>query len=348
MSKLRHLGMPPKSTENWVSQMQHSQHLSLEIDAYNSGEAVSLLESRTADILGKPAALFFPKGMAAQFAMLKAVEEQSANSNVILHPLSHLAWDERDAYRHLLQLNAIFAGANDSPMTRQDLDQLSSKAGCLIVELPLRRAGFRATPWADLVSISKWCKDNDVHLHMDGARLWESACYYQKPEAEIAQLFDSVYVSYYKGLGGLGGAILAGEQVLIDSCRVWRSRLAADQFSAFPQLITALDGLQNNHKLIPGLITRARSIAAVLQPLQGIEVLEPHTNGFFVFLNGSLDELNERAERLTCKTGLKLFNEVVYYPNTQRTMVELQVGNRHSEITDQEIIDYFSELVSAA
>ena len=37
-------------------------------------------------------------------------------------------------------------------------------------------------------------------LHMDGARLWESAAYYDRDYAAIAAGFDSVYVSVYKGI----------------------------------------------------------------------------------------------------------------------------------------------------
>ena len=45
---------------------------------------------------------------------------------------------------------------------------------------------------------------------MDGARLWECTPYYGRTLAEIAGLFDTVYVSFYKGLGGLAGSALAG------------------------------------------------------------------------------------------------------------------------------------------
>ena len=41
-------------------------------------------------------------------------------------------------------------------------------------------------------------------MHLDGARLWESQPFYGRPLAEIAGLFDTVYVSFYKELGGLG------------------------------------------------------------------------------------------------------------------------------------------------
>ena len=154
MKPLRHLGMSPRTSSDWLELLQDSDYLGLGIDAYNSGEAITLLETRVAELLGKPAALFYPKGMAAQFAMLKAVEERTANSNVVLHPLSHLAWDEREAYDHLLQLKAMFIGSNDAPISVADLNQISTSPASMIVELPLRRAGFRITPFDDLIDIS--------------------------------------------------------------------------------------------------------------------------------------------------------------------------------------------------
>src|ERR1035437_1449729 len=49
----------------------------------------------------------------------------------------------------------------------------------------------------------------------DCTRLWESASYYaktqQKSLAEVAGLFDSVYVSFYKGLGAIAGGCVAAE-----------------------------------------------------------------------------------------------------------------------------------------
>ncbi|MBK6600293.1 MAG: hypothetical protein IPG28_01725 [Betaproteobacteria bacterium] len=50
-----------------------------------------------------------------------------------------------------------------------------------------------------------------IHLHLDGARLWEAReAYAPRTHAEIAALFDSVYVSFYKGVGALAGAMLLG------------------------------------------------------------------------------------------------------------------------------------------
>jgi len=44
---------------------------------------------------------------------------------------------------------------------------------------------------------------------------------YDRPLAEIAGLFDTVYVAFDKGLGGLAGAALAGPQWVIDEVNIW-------------------------------------------------------------------------------------------------------------------------------
>jgi threonine aldolase len=52
-------------------------------------------------------------------------------------------------------------------------------------------------------------------------RLWEASAGYEQSVSEICALFDSVYVSYYKGLGGLTGAMLLGKFPFIADSREW-------------------------------------------------------------------------------------------------------------------------------
>lgn len=58
--------------------------------------------------------------------------------------------------------------------------------------------------------------------------------FYGRPHAEIADLFDTVYVSFYKGLGGIGGCALAGPEDDIEQARVWRTRHGGLMFSLWP------------------------------------------------------------------------------------------------------------------
>lgn len=131
-----------------------------------------------------------------------------------------------------------------------------------------------------LKAMSQWCKTENVPFHMDGARLWESSSAYERTEAQISELFDSIYVSLCKGNVAMAGAILAGESDFIDSCKAWRNRLGGNAFTSFPMIIGALDGLENRLKLIPEFLVRAKSIAYLLTQYSQLEVDTPQKNVF--------------------------------------------------------------------
>ncbi len=109
------------------------------------------------------------------------------------------------------------------------------------IELPLRDAGFLLPTWEDLVAFTGRARERGVPVHLDGARLWESQPFYDRPHADIAGLFDSVYVSFYKGLGGIAGAALAGHD-LVAQARIWQARHGGNLFSMLP-FDVARDGL---------------------------------------------------------------------------------------------------------
>ena len=94
-------------------------------------------------------------------------------------------------------------------------------------ELPLRDAGYLLPSWEELSELSQACRDRGVPLHLDGARLWESQPHLGAGLAEIAALSETVYVSFYKGLGGLAGAAVAGPVEVVSAARQWRRASAA-------------------------------------------------------------------------------------------------------------------------
>ncbi len=228
----------------WTKRLAASPHLELALDVYSDGPAMTLLEREVAALLGKPASLFFHKGVVAQQAALLADAAMSGRRVVALHPRSHLAEDEQDALDRLAGLYPFRLGDTDAPFTAADLAQSGESFAAVTVELPLRRAGFLAPSWDELVDIADCCRARAVPLHLDGARIWEVQPYYDRSLAEIAALGDSVYVSFYKGLGAMGGCVLAGEQALIDAARPWRNRFGGDLPTIFPYVLTALDGLK--------------------------------------------------------------------------------------------------------
>lgn len=338
--------MPRYSQQEWLSQLKASKYAHGPVDVYNQNGRVLELEKRIAALLNKPACLFFPKGTVAQLCALKVSAEQRKNNKLVLHSMSHIVLDEDDAYQSLMGLKGITIGDHSTPFNMQDIESITEKFATLSVEIPIRRAGFKLTQWEQLEAMSQWCKAEQIHFHMDGARLWESTSHYQKSEADISALFDSIYVSLYKGLGAMGGAVLAGETNFIELCKVWRSRLGGNFFTYFPMIIGALDGLDNRLKRIPEFVLRAKKIATLLKSFPQLEVNTPQTNGFFIFIEGDIDELTRKSIQLNQAMGIKLFNQLSSFPNTKKLMIEIQVGANHESISDQEIVDYFRSLCS--
>lgn len=336
--------MPIYSQQDWLNCLQASNYIDGPVDVYNQNGRVEALEKRVADLLKKPASLFFPKGTIAQLCALKVSAIQRNNNKVVMHSMSHMMVDEDDAYKAIMGLHGLPIGNCDSPFGIADISKVETQFATLAVEIPIRRAGFKLTPWDQLEAMSKWCQQERVHFHMDGARLWESTHAYQKSLGDISALFDSVYVSMYKGIGAIGGAVLAGEADFIESCKVWRNRLGGNCFTSFPMIIGALDGLDNRLEQIPEFVVRAHEIAKLLQQFDQLEINTPQTNAFFVFLEGDINALSDKAKRLDKKMGITLFSRFNSFPNTHKHMIELQVGAGHHQISDQEIVDYFTSL----
>ncbi len=343
---MRYLGMPARSHTDWLEIINQSSHVQAGTDYYNQGELFDLLETQIAQLLGQPQAMFFNKGTTCQLALLKTLCEQRNNPHVALHPQSHIAFDESDAYIHLMGLQGLLIGATDQALLPKDLQTLNTTPAVLVIELPLRRAGFKLAPWSTLLALRQWCDQHRVHMHMDGARLWESACYYQRSLPEITRLFDSVYVSLYKGIGAMSGALLTGPPALLADCQVWRDRLGSNMYTTFPALITALEGLKNNLPKIPDWVKRAHQLAKLLNQLPGLQASSPQTNGFQIHLNGHSGLINKHLETLSQKHQLRLCQPFAPTLDEHTHFTEIQVGLGSEDITDTEIIDFFTQLIN--
>src|SRR5215218_7348282 len=131
-------------------------------------------------------------------------------------------------------LTGHLLGDADRLVTTDDLLGVREPLAAVLLELPQRDLGGLLPQWDDLVAQTTWARERGIATHMDGARLWEAQPYYERPHAEIAALFDTVYVSLYKGLEGLAGALLAGPADHVAQAREWRARLGGQVHNAWP------------------------------------------------------------------------------------------------------------------
>jgi threonine aldolase len=318
-------------------------------DQYGEGEFVEAFERRIAELLGKEAAVLFPSGTMAQQIALRIHCDRRGMRTVAFHPTCHLELHEHGGYAHLHGLKAELAGDRDRLIELEDLEALGVPIGALLIELPQREIGGRLPEWRDLVAQIQWARDRHIATHLDGARVWESAPYYERPYSEIGALFDTVYVSLYKGLCGLGGSVLAGPQEIVAEARVWRRRHGGALWSLFPFAASAVRGLDELVPQMPRFLAHARALAEGLSQVNGIAVVPdpPQTPLFHLHLSGDLQALQDRALDVAEERRVWLFHRLVPSVVPDVNMLELNVGEPALEISPGEAAELFSLVTSA-
>jgi threonine aldolase len=269
-------------------------------DMYGAGGPVTVLEGRVAELLGTEAALFFPTGTMAQQVALRCWAARTRDPAVATHPLAHVELRERQALSILCGLRSVWPTLEARQPTAEDISRCEEPFGTLLVELPLREVGYLLPTWDELTALVAAARERGATIHIDGARLWESTPYLGHGLAEVSALADSVYVSFYKGLGGISGAALAGPADFIAQARAWRHRYGGQEFQQWPAALAALVALDEELPRLPAYVHHAARVAAALARVPGARVYPdpPHTHQFQWWLPYPAEVLEDASMHL--------------------------------------------------
>ncbi|MDT0568987.1 beta-eliminating lyase-related protein [Streptomyces sp. DSM 3412] len=322
-------------------------------DMYGNG-VVETLEERTAALLGTEAAAFFPTGTMAQQVALRCWAARTGNPAVALHALSHPEMHERHAFSQVSGLRPVRLTSEPRQPTAEEVRGLEEPFGTLMLELPLREAGFLLPSWEELEEVTGAARTREAVVHFDGARLWESTAHFGRTVDEIAALADSVYVSYYKSLGAYGGAAIAGPAALIEEAKAWRHRYGGQLFQQFPTALSALVGLERELPRLPEYVRHARVVAAALRegfaaagvPWARVHPEEPHTHEFQVWLPYEVDVAAEAAVRQGEQTDALLFARAWDRGGPGLAVTEIEVRAAALEWTADDVRGAVADFVS--
>ena len=320
----------------------------IEADRYGEGGVVTELEGEVAALLGKPAAVLMPSGTMAQQIALRIHAERTGRRTVLWHPACHLALWEDQAVERLHGLHARPVGDSRALITLSDLEEVAEYAAVLLLELPQREIGGRLPEWDDLVAQTALARSHGTATLLDGARLLVSLPFYGLPAAEVAGLFDSVYLSLYKGLGGISGCLLAGDEQLVAEAREWRHRHGGTLFELWPYAAAGLAGLRLRAPRMPAYVAHAQAIAAELAAVDGVLLVPdpPVTPMMHVYLRGDADRLDAAIRRIAVERGLWTWPKTFTTELPGRRVVELSVGDATMEFTPGEVRALVAEILA--
>ena len=318
-----------------------------EPDRYGDGGVVAVLEAEVAGLLDKPAAVFLPSGTMAQQSVLRVHADRLGSRTIGFHPACHVDRHEGRGYERLHALVGRPIGDPNRLLTLDDLEAVAEPLAALLLELPQRDLGGQQPAWADLLAQVAWAREHGSAAHMDGARLWESAAGYGKEAGEVAALFDTVYVSFYKGIGALPGCCVAGPAGVIAEVREWRRRMGGTLFGLWPNAASARTCLAQRLPRMRAYLEHAFAIAAELAGLDGIQVVPspPQVPMMHVLLRTSPQAFAAAARKLAAERGVWAARpqpSVTADPSVLR--LELSVGDATCALAPAEIREIFAEL----
>ncbi len=196
---------------------------SIETDYYSNGGSVAKLEETFASMLGKRRAVFMPTGTLANHLAIRHLAGK--HRRIIVQADSHIYRDSGDCAQTLSQLNLLPLNPGTVNFSLDDVKELihrtklgrvDTRIGTISIESPVRRHLNKMFDFEEMRNISEFARNENIGLHLDGARLFNASFHSGIRPEDYAKLFDTVYVSMYKNFNAASGAILAGDGAFLD------------------------------------------------------------------------------------------------------------------------------------
>ena len=186
---------------------------------------VNELERRTAELLGQEEAVYVPMATMANEIALRALSEPGdeliaeENAHLLISELGGPAVHAGLMTRPVRSKDGRFGPDEVQRMVRRTDGTHVSPTRVVAIENTHNASGGRVWPLDEIGSLVAACRELELSLHLDGARLLNAAIASGCSAAEIAEQFDTVTLCLSKGLGCPLGALVAGSGDLMRRAR---------------------------------------------------------------------------------------------------------------------------------
>ena len=295
-------------------------------DVFGEDPTVLKLEAKTAELLGKEAAIFTTSGTLANQLALRAQTEPG--DEILIDGNAHIYYYETGGpaalagvmCRCLAGVRGVFTAADVESAIRPS-DQHFSPTKLVCVENTHNRGGGSVWPIERIREVEEVSRRHGLRLHLDGARLWNASIATGISERQYAAHFDSVSVCFSKGLGAPIGSALCGTRDFIQRARRFRKMFGGGMRQAGIIAAGALYALEHHRARLAEDHANARALAEGLSHLPGLE-LDPATVQTNIVM---ARVLTMPAPELAKKLGEAGLRVLALGPETIRAVTNLMV-----------------------
>lgn len=220
-------------------------------DVWGDDPTVNQLQDKCRELTGKPAALFVTSGCMGNQLAIKS--HTNPSEEIIAEWDSHIV-------KYEIAGPSFVSGVQVMPLKGyhgfMDPGEIAShirpdwyhypKTSLVCIENTHNRAGGTVYPLDEIKKVSKVCRDNNLKLHLDGARIFNASVESGVSVKDYSAQADSITFCFSKGLGAPIGSILCGEVDFITRAHKYRKILGGGMRQAGMIAAGALYALENN------------------------------------------------------------------------------------------------------
>jgi len=311
-------------------------------DVFNEDPSIIALEEKVAKLFGKEAALFCPSGtMTNQIAIRMHTQP---GDEVICDQLSHIYLYEGGGIAHNSGASVRLLNGDRG---RLSLDQVKSavnpddphfpKSRLLSLENTCNKGGGSIYALSQMRELSLYCRENDLGIHLDGARLFNAIVESDYDTSDVGECFDSISVCFSKGLGAPVGSALISSRENIHRARRIRKVFGGGMRQAGMLAAAASFALENHIDRLKEDHKRAKTLEQELSALPYVRSIAPvDTNIVILEIDNTKDSvalMTQLAERGVQTVG--------FGPQKIRLVTHLDLDDQIIEYSDK----VFRELV---
>lgn len=268
-------------------------------DVYGEDPTVNQLESYAAQLFGMEAAIYCASGTMTNQIGIKV--HTQPGEEVICEVNSHIYQYEGGGIALNSGAQVQLIHGQFGKITAEDVrnaihsttDIHQALTSLVSLENTTNRGGGACYDIATLQEIKQVCKENNLALHLDGARLFNAMIATQTSAKQYGEIFDTISICLSKGLGAPVGSLLLGSAKHIQKARRIRKYMGGGMRQAGYIAAAGLYALQNNIGRLAIDHIHAQTIAECLKGLPFIESILPvETNIVIARLNSNFTPSN--------------------------------------------------------
>jgi threonine aldolase len=244
-------------------------------DVFLEDPTTNRLQERAAETFGREAALFVPSGSMGNLTCV--IAQTRPGQEVICETNGHI-------YNY--EMGALAAVAGVLPRIVEGEDGILSwdavsrairpkvyyrpQTALICLENTVNMAGGTVYPTHVSDEICDAARAAGIHVHLDGARVFNAATFLREDVASMTKSFDSVQFCLSKGLGAPVGSVIVGTREFIERCRPIRKMLGGGMRQAGVLAAAGLVALEHGPGRLHHDHDNARVLARQLARISGI------------------------------------------------------------------------------